>query len=108
MTVKTKLIVSLAMLAGIALVTFTGNGQPELTKEIQKPVFHFVETAQLNSSVSLALSKRFGQYKVRDGDTKYSIAKNFGLTIDELQFANPQLETDTLLIGEVLNIPSVD
>jgi hypothetical protein len=44
MTAKIKLIVALAMLAGIALVVFTGSDQSESTKETQQLVFHFVDT----------------------------------------------------------------
>jgi LysM repeat protein len=54
------------------------------------------------------MAKKFGEYQVRNGDTKYSIARTFGLSIDELQFANQQLKGDLIIPGQVLIIPSVD
>ncbi|NIK93347.1 LysM peptidoglycan-binding domain-containing protein [Mangrovimonas sp. CR14] len=42
-------------------------------------------------------------YKVKSGDTKYSLAKNFGISIDELESQNPQI-VPTLIAGQTLTV----
>ena len=45
-------------------------------------------------------------YTVKSGDTMSKIAKKFGLTIQELQAANPQVKNvDKIQIGDQLTIP---
>ena len=44
-------------------------------------------------------------YRVRRGDTPYSIAERLGLSLFELLAANTDMDTDALPVGEVLNIP---
>lgn len=44
-------------------------------------------------------------YKVKSGDTKYSLAKNFGISISELESQNPQI-VPTLKAGQTLTILS--
>ena len=44
-------------------------------------------------------------YIVQSGDTLYGISKQFGVTIDAMKNAN-NLTTNTLSVGQVLNIPS--
>jgi LysM repeat protein len=45
-------------------------------------------------------------YTVQPGDTASSIALNFGVSIDDLQAANPEISPNTMSVGQVLNIPS--
>jgi N-acetylmuramoyl-L-alanine amidase len=47
-------------------------------------------------------------YKVKRGDTLYSIAKAHGVGLQELQKANPNVNAKTLQIGAYLNIPKGD
>ena len=44
-------------------------------------------------------------YIVQNGDTLYGISKQFGVTIDNIKSTN-NLTSDTLKVGQVLNIPS--
>ncbi len=44
-------------------------------------------------------------YRIRAGDTLYSIARRFGVTLNELIAANPQLDANNLVIGEPVCIP---
>jgi LysM repeat protein len=45
-------------------------------------------------------------YTVQTGDTISSIALKFGVSIDDLQAANPEISPNTMSVGQVLNIPS--
>ncbi len=44
-------------------------------------------------------------YQVKKGDTLYGIANKYGITLKELKTIN-NLTTDTLAIGQLLNVPS--
>jgi len=45
-------------------------------------------------------------YTIRQGDTISSIALEFGVSMDDLQAANPEISPNTMSIGQVINIPS--
>ena len=45
-------------------------------------------------------------YTVRSGDTISSIALKFGVSMDDLQAANPEISPNTMSIGQVIKIPS--
>jgi LysM repeat protein len=45
-------------------------------------------------------------YTVRRGDTISSIALKFGVSMDDLQAANPEISPNAMSVGQVLNIPS--
>ena len=45
-------------------------------------------------------------YTVQPGDTFGSIALKFGVSIDDLQAANPEVSPNAMSIGQVINIPS--
>ncbi|MBE0699110.1 MAG: LysM peptidoglycan-binding domain-containing protein, partial [Anaerolineaceae bacterium] len=47
-------------------------------------------------------------YIVESGDTYYSIALKFGLTVDQLAAANPQLDPNMLSIGAEVTIPGLE
>lgn len=46
-----------------------------------------------------------GDYIVKQGDTFYSIAQRFNLTIAELINANPSVNPRALLVGQIICIP---
>jgi LysM repeat protein len=45
-------------------------------------------------------------YTVQRGDTISSIALKFGISMDDLQAANPEVSPNSMSVGQVLNIPS--
>ena len=45
-------------------------------------------------------------YAVKRGDTISSIALNFGVSIDDLLSANPEISPNSMSVGQVINIPS--
>ncbi len=47
-------------------------------------------------------------YIVQPGDTLFSIARQFGLTVEALQAANPTVNANALPIGQALFIPGFD
>lgn len=54
----------------------------------------------------LGETKPSGTYTVKLGDTLYSIARAYNVTVDELKQAN-NLTNNILTIGQVLNIPTI-
>jgi len=46
-------------------------------------------------------------YAVRKGETCSSIARKFGVTVWQLERANPGLDCDNLQIGQVICIPGI-
>lgn len=45
-------------------------------------------------------------YTIKSGDTISSIAVKFGVSMDDLQAANPEISPNTMSIGQVIKIPS--
>ena len=45
-------------------------------------------------------------YTVKSGDTISSIALKFGVSMDDLQAANPEISPNAMSIGQVIKIPS--
>lgn len=45
-------------------------------------------------------------YVIRAGDTFYSIARNFGVSLEELQRVNPGVNPNRLQVGQLICIPS--
>ena len=45
-------------------------------------------------------------YTIQSGDTISSIALEFGVSMDDLQAANPEISPNTMSIGQVIKIPS--
>ena len=45
-------------------------------------------------------------YTVQRGDTISSIALQFGVSMDDLQAANPEISPNAMSVGQVINIPS--
>jgi LysM repeat protein len=45
-------------------------------------------------------------YTVQQGDTISSIALKFGVSMEDLQAANPEISPNAMSVGQVLNIPS--
>jgi LysM repeat protein len=49
-----------------------------------------------------------GRYRVREGDTAYSIAQRLGISLFELMAENEELDPAELAIGAVLDVPTGD
>jgi len=61
------------------------------------------------ATATLAHAQAAGpEYVVQPGDTLYSIALSFGITVDALQAANPGVSAAALGVGQTLTIPGFD
>ncbi|HPL97483.1 MAG TPA: LysM domain-containing protein, partial [Smithellaceae bacterium] len=49
--------------------------------------------------------KQLKKYKVKDGDTLFSLARSCSITVDELRRLNNMSENDVLLSGSRINLP---
>ena len=45
------------------------------------------------------------QYKIKSGDTFFSIAQQFNVNLQALQAANPNVDEDSLEVGQSINVP---
>lgn len=57
----------------------------------------------LVAAATTATADADGNYTVAAGDTLYSVARRFNLSLDDLKTAN-QLDSNTVLVGQVLNV----
>ncbi len=78
---------------------------PNVKKENQIP-----ETAIVipNKTASIEISTDSQEtivYEVLQNDTKYAIAKKYGITITDLDKSNPILENESLKMGQKIHIP---
>lgn len=78
---------------------------PNVEKENQIP-----ETAIVipNKTASIEISTDSQEtiiYEVLQNDTKYAIAKKYGITITDLDKSNPILENESLKMGQKIHIP---
>lgn len=46
-----------------------------------------------------------GMYKVKNGDTVYSLSRQFNVSTDEFYIANPNVQISGLVVGTYINIP---
>ncbi len=44
-------------------------------------------------------------YRIKPGDTLFSIARQYGVTLEQIITANPQLDANNLIIGDPVCIP---
>ena len=50
-------------------------------------------------------SPEYKYYVIKQGNTLYSLAKDFNVTVEEIQQLNPRLQESALKIGEVIKMP---
>jgi murein DD-endopeptidase MepM/ murein hydrolase activator NlpD len=46
------------------------------------------------------------QYIIQPGDTIWNLANEYGLTVDDILAANPEVDPDNLMVGQVILIPT--
>jgi hypothetical protein len=51
-------------------------------------------------------NSNYYQYTIQPGDTLWSLANEYGLTVDEIIDANPEIDPDNLMVGQVIIIPA--
>lgn len=97
----------------ITYVVKSGDSLYRIAQQYNTTVKDIIELNNLNSTslsigqtlkIPVPTSKPTNNYTVQSGDSLYSIARKFGVTVQELIDAN-NLSTNTLQIGQVLIIP---
>lgn len=78
------------------------NNYKELAEAVVRALANYIGVAYTAPAGSSS-----NYYTVKAGDTLYGIARNYGISVDELKAAN-NLSSNTLTIGEVLIIPKVE
>ena len=85
---------------------------PATREPISTPINVTSEAPELNLSakpvtVPPAPAPKAIDYKIKSGDRLYSLAKEYGLSVAELQEANPGLDPRKLRVGQNIVIPKV-
>lgn len=68
-------------------------------KKVQRPS----KTAQLAENTQ-KLSKKTASYTIKSGDTLYSVAKKHGLSVEQLQALNNNIDPTTLSVGQKIAV----
>lgn len=85
--------------------------EKESVKVVPDTVVEGTETPNKEAVVSTPVKevaeekKETVVYEVLQNETKYSIAKKYGISVPDLDKANPILEAESLKIGQKINIP---
>lgn len=79
-------------LNGANATSSSNRGTPTLSRERVTPLPTVGSTARIHA--------------VKEGDTPYSIARQYRIKLDALMAANPGLDPKRLKVGQTLNIPS--
>lgn len=80
------------------------NEQVKIVEETVTPSKEKLKTPILVSKSEVVLENSI--HEVAQNETKYAIAKQYGISITDLYNANPKLEKQSLKIGQKINIPS--
>ena len=67
-----------------------------------------MELTVLGKPKTIAKRKKVTKYSVRRGDTLWSIARKYGLTVAQLKLLNPKIRTRGLKRGSILRVSKVD
>lgn len=79
------------------------NEQVKIVEETATPSKEKLKTPILVSKSEVVLENSI--HEVAQNETKYAIAKQYGISITDLYNANPKLEKQSLKIGQKINIP---
>lgn len=82
-------------------------GMGPVQEEVEGPDSEMAPPAQVPSYPSVPKWDGLWKYVVKQGDSMFKIAKQVGVTLDQLKAANPQVpNAESIYPGQVLNIPS--
>ena len=103
------LIVGIAFVAGpiIAQNNPFINQLQQSTQSQQSIVSYNPYESAVSTNFSTKPRDKIYNYTVVGGDTLASIAKNFGVSVDTIKWANDNMQTDTIKPGQVLKIPPI-
>jgi nucleoid-associated protein YgaU len=115
----TKALIALALVALVVLAIIlapgllAGGPQPTQPAVVASPTPAVSPTSPVNftpePTTEPSASAGMQTYTIKAGDSLTAIASQFGLTIDQLLAANPQItDPNTIRAGDVVNIPPDD
>ncbi|WP_026824607.1 LysM peptidoglycan-binding domain-containing protein [Exiguobacterium marinum] len=94
---------------GSIVLMHTGAGAPgtplalpTMISQLKAKGYKFVTVSQLLAYQNTSTNKT---YTVKSGDTLYSIARTYGVTVSDLAAANNITNVNLISVGQVLNIP---
>ncbi|WP_214878995.1 LysM peptidoglycan-binding domain-containing protein [Exiguobacterium sp. ERU653] len=94
---------------GSIVLMHTGAGAPgtplalpTMISQLKAKGYKFVTVSQLLAYQNTSTNKT---YTVKSGDTIYSIARTYGVTVSDLAAANNITNVNLISVGQVLNIP---
>ena len=64
-----------------------------------------VAAVSANANAAVSPANRTHYIKIEAGQTLYSLAREYGVTVDQIVDANPELKTEQLKAGQMLKIP---
>ncbi|MFN3215241.1 MAG: LysM peptidoglycan-binding domain-containing protein [Acidimicrobiales bacterium] len=104
---------AIAMAGALAVASITaacgGDDEPtnaERPEDVTPEVLAESELPPTPTAVPVVIEPEELTYTVEAGDLLGSIAQRFGLTLDELLAANPQItDPNTIQVGDVVTIP---
>jgi len=72
---------------------------------LTSPLIYVGQRLTVPSSISIVTQERSGGYVIRYGDTLYSIARGFGVSVEALMGANGLYNPHLIYVGQNLTIP---
>lgn len=119
LSTATKVLIALALIALVALAVILApgllGGAPPLASPTPTPTAGASGLVSPSpgvtpgSTVEPSASPQFQTYTIKPGDSLTTIARQFGLTVEQLLAANPQItDPNTIRAGDVISIPPDD
>ena len=73
------------------------------TMKIAKKLLFGILFCALSTTV---LAQKTVKHEVQSGETLYSLARNYGVTVDAIKQANTFIEGENIIAGQVITIPN--
>jgi len=90
--------------AVIAVIVVASNTNLHSSSDKTSTTNHHAKSQQKKQAETKKPRTTAKTYEVQSGDTLTSIAHKEGMTVSELQALNPEVDAQTLIAGEVLQL----
>ena len=106
---KSNAVVMAGALALASITAACGEDEPtnaERPEDVTPEVLAEIELPPTPTAVPVLIEPEELTYTIESGDLLGAVAERFGITLDELLAANPQIaDPNTILVGDVVTIP---